>query len=347
MDILRVSEKLGAIPFPNNEFLNGNFAPPVYLCGRAKQEPKIDGDVFKPFWDDAPKTVAFRDIEGSCRPAPKFETWAKLLWDEDNLYIGAVLYGSEIWAYVSGRDDVVFFDNDFEFFLDKKGTTHEYFELESNALNTLWDLMLTKPYTDGGTPYDGFNYNGIESAVKICGELNNPNTENKYWSIEFKIPWKSIARYGSASDPPKTGDYYRFNFSRVHWQTEVIDGKYVKKINPETGNPFPEDNWVLAPTGVVNIHYPELWAFLCFVDDASNASFKIPEVEKIKWELRKLYYLQREYFEANGKFSKDIKIESKYEIKIETTTSLFQAYVEKDGLRISIIQDGYTWIEKI
>jgi len=126
----------------------------------------------------------------------------------------------------------------------------------------------------------------------------------------------------------------------------VVDGLYTRRINPETGNPFPEDNWVYAPTGIVNIHYPELWAFLAFADD-STPEFVIPKHEYIKWELRKEYYAQREFYEKNGAYSKELLTKPPYEMAIETTASMFQAHVVHDGLRISIAHDGYTWLERI
>ena len=343
---MKITSPLGAIPLPNNELLNGPFAPRVYMCQKAKLPPKIDGDIFKPFWDAAQPLQPLVDIEGSIRPLPAKETMIKMLWDDENLYIGAVLYGEEIFSYVEGRDEVVFQDNDFEFFLDREGSTHNYIELETNALNTIWDLLLPKPYLSGGVPLDGFNYNGLVSAVKIEGELNKPNPKNTYWSTEIMIPWKGIAKHGSASEAPRVGEYHRFNFSRVQWLADVVDGQYQRRINPETGRPFPEANWVYAPTGVVNIHYPELWAFLVYADE-NTPDFTIPEYEQIKWELRKEYYAQRAFFEKNGVYSKTILTKSPYHMTIETTPALFQAYVDKDGLRVNIAQDSYTWLEQI
>src|SRR5690606_40527589 len=48
------------------------------------------------------------------------------------------------------RDEVIYYDNDFEVFIDPKGTTHNYFEIEINALNTVFDLRLPRPYRNGG-----------------------------------------------------------------------------------------------------------------------------------------------------------------------------------------------------
>jgi hypothetical protein len=58
--------------------------------------------------------------------------------------------------------------------------------------------------------------------------------------------------------PPRPGDVWRFNFSRVEWQHDIKDGRYVKR--PDT----PEDNWVWTPQHVVNMHVPHEWGFVEF-----------------------------------------------------------------------------------
>ena len=63
------------------------FAPPVYTCHRAKKPFELDGNINKPFWEDAPYTDEFLDIEGSHMPLPRFVTRAKMLWDDENLSI--------------------------------------------------------------------------------------------------------------------------------------------------------------------------------------------------------------------------------------------------------------------
>ena len=50
------------------------------------------------------------------------------------------------------------------------------------------------------------------------------------------------------------------NFSRVEWQLLVKDGRYEKKPGTK------EDNWVWSPQGVVNMHVPEKWGVVRFVE---------------------------------------------------------------------------------
>jgi hypothetical protein len=224
-------------------------------------------------------------------------------------------------------------------------------------------LLLPKPYRDGGSAVNGFDFNGMESAVRIDGKLNDPSAANQYWTAELRLPWKAMSNHDEANPAPKPGDFYRFNLSRVEWRTEIRNGKYKKILNPETGRPFPEDNWVYAPTGVVNIHYPELWAYLYFADE-NTPEFALPETEKMKWELRKIYYAERIHYEKHGMFTADFSalaaqspalcealadspyFTPPYTFGIEAGRHLFQAGIEYGGACVSITQDGYTWAER-
>lgn len=276
------------------------FNPPVYQCRRVTKPFTLDGNIFKPFWEDVPFTDLFRDIEGDKRSKPFYETRAKMQWDDENLYFAAVLHGKEIWATLTERDCVIFYDNDFEIFIDPDSDTHGYFEFEMNALNTVWDLFLTKPYRDrGGKPLDGWDIKGLQSAVHIKGSLNEVSEDNEYWSIEVVMPFQSLAEMSHAKLAPSIGDYYRINFSRVQWHTDVVDGKHVKQDRAE-------ENWVWAPTGVVNIHYPELWGFVFFTE--AGESYSIPEEEYTKWHLRRWYYAMHAFFDEEGYFTDDVSL---------------------------------------
>lgn len=282
------------------------FHPPVYICKRAVKPFTLNGRLDKEFWEEAPFTDSFLDIEGAHMPAPRFQTRAKMLWDDDYIYFGAILEGNEIWANVTKRDDVIFQDNDFEIFIDPDSDTQQYYEFEMNALNTVWDLFLPKAYRDGGSALNGYDIKGLRTAVAIDGNLNVPGTENHNWSVEVVIPFSALNECLAHRSTPTDGTYYRVNFSRVQWKVDSVNGQYRKRTHPETGQPLPEDNWVWAPTGVINIHYPELWGFVFFSDGTGDDSrYVIPKEEAIKWELRKLYYAQQIHFHLFGSYTDD------------------------------------------
>jgi hypothetical protein len=98
------------------------------------------------------------------------------------------------------------------------------------------------------------------------------------------------------------------------------------------------------------MHYPELWGFVVFAEETID--FTIPEDEFIKWELRKMYYRQRNYYEKKGRFCScfdEIRGNDKWTINpsIETTSSLFQISAPSSDRRgqICIREDGQTWRE--
>lgn len=330
------------------------YAPKHYRCRRAQGPLELDGRVDKPFWAAAEWTEEFVDIEGDLRPLPAKRTRVKMLWDDEYFYFAAELIEDQIWATLTERDSVIFYDNDFEIFIDPDGDSHHYYEFEINALNTVWDLLLVKPYRDGGPPVNGWDIAGLKTAVHIEGELNNPAADNRKWSLEAAMPWASLKECAPGCRPPAAGEFWRVNFSRVEWQVEVQDGKYRKAINPETGKPFPEENWVWSPMGLINMHYPELWGYVVFADEAGepSAAFELPADERIKWELRKLYYRERNYNEAHGAFTSDAALLMggdawTIEPVIETTSGLFQIKAPSaDGQAVFCIrEDGKLWRE--
>src|ERR1700724_369021 len=114
-----------------------------YLCNKAQSSIPIDGNLEKSAWLAAPWTDEFVDIEGDIKPKPRFRTRAKMLWDDHYFYVAVEMEEPHVWGTLTEHDSVIFQDNDFEVFLDPDGDSHLYGELELNALNTIWDLLLT------------------------------------------------------------------------------------------------------------------------------------------------------------------------------------------------------------
>ncbi len=340
--------------------------PPVYYCPRAKGPLAMDGNIEKPFWADVPWTEPFADISGPDFPTPRFVTRAKMCWDDEALYVAALLEGSEIWAKLTQRDTVIYYDNDFEVFLDPSSCGHDYLELEMNALNTQWDLLLTRPYRDGGRSVSCWDIKGVETAVHINGVLNDPAADNRSWSVELRIPFAPLMEtYCREDNPPqlprcypprkapRVGEFWRMNFSRVQWQ---VNADYSKKTDA-AGQVLPEDNWVWAPTGLIDIHCPEFWAYVFFTE--AGEELPIPADEKRKLDLRRLYYAQHAHFDATGAFSADVPALyaslpphlnqlPAYPITVETTRRSFEAACPAaDGAgEVCIRADGYTWLTR-
>ena len=262
--------------------------PKNYTARYLGKEPiKIDGKPTEKVWQHTPWTDDFIDIEGVKKPT--YRTRLKMLWSDTHLYFYAELEEHHIWATLKQRDTIIFHNNDFEIFIDPDNDTQNYYEFEINALNTVWDLFLSKPYRDRGKVLNHWDFRGLKTAVNIQGTLNNSNDIDKYWSVEIAMPWTAINEtFDGASKPPKD-HFWRINFSRVNWDFDLKNGRYSRKKDTKTGKYISEYNWVWSPQGVIAMHEPEKWGFVRFssqsVYSPSHQVFQYPKDARLQWQV--------------------------------------------------------------
>lgn len=274
-------------------------APPPkgYSCPRAPEPLRIDGKIDGQ-WRNAPWTTDFVDIEGDNKPLPRFRTRAKMLWDETYFYIAAELSEPHVWGTLTRHDSVIFHDNDFEVFVDPNGDSHEYFEFEINALNTGWDLFLPKPYKDQGKADNGWEIPGLRTAVAVQGTLNDSSDRDTGWTVEIAIPWRAFGEAARMPLPPRPGQTWRVNFSRVEWEHEVVDGKYRRVPGKR------EDNWVWSPQGKINMHLPEFWGYVRFEPGSRPGEpFSGAQDWPLRQRLQAYYESQREFRAKNKRWA--------------------------------------------
>jgi hypothetical protein len=281
--------------------------PKQYVVYQLKSTDKVifDGRLDEPLWQEVAWTNKFIDIEGPSKPIPYFDTMVKMRWDNNYLYIGAYLQESHTWANLTVNNSIIYHDNDIEVFIDPDGSNHFYKELELNARNINWNLLMIRPYLNGGPPVCnttdvdqcqltapnwGVPYWDISpdlpSGVFINGSLNNPSIGSTFWSIEIGIPLQQYVRYNQPqiTYPPKPGQYWRIDFSRVQWAIIIHKNEDGSEVYWKD-NSKPVNNWVWQPTyyDPPNMHVPETWGYIQFADDRVNAT---PVVRDPEWPVR-------------------------------------------------------------
>lgn len=322
--------------------------PKNYVVQHTSQALKMDGNLQESDWQKAAWTTDFVDIEGSLKPLPTFKTQVKMLWNDSTLFIAAKLQEPQVFATQTHHDDIIFKDNDFEIFIDPDNNAHQYFEIEINALNKIFDLFLPKPYRNGGDALIGWDVEGLKSGVKIDGTLNNPKDQDKGWTVEMAVPLKSL-RMGFPIEIPQEGTVWRINFSRVEWDTKIAGSKNVK-LTDASGKNLPEHNWVWSPQGVINMHYPERFGYLQF-SRKSDAVFTMPFSELQKQQLWLIYYRQKQYLEKNGKYAQTLAElnlergarigERENTLQMDASAKQFTATIKAEGSSaISINNEG-------
>jgi hypothetical protein len=303
----------------------------------------VDGKADEPSWADAPWTEDFADIEGPGKPLPRFRTRAKMLWDDQYFYVYAELREPHVWGTITKKNEVIFRDNDFEVFINPDASNHNYYEFEMNALNTIWELTLERPYRDDGPVHLGTNMEGLKSAVHVDGTINDPADTDRGWSVEIAFPWKGLAKYATrAACPPVDGEQWRMGFSRVEWLIDIIDGKY-KKV-PDR----PEDNWVWSPQGVVDMHRPERWGFVQFSTAApGSAQFHPDPALPARDRLMEIYYRQKAFAKEHGKYATSMGELGFSDPAIEMTANPteFIATTRAGSSMVHVGQDSKLWVE--
>ena len=323
-------------------------APRGYTAPFTSKAPQIDGQITDAVWQLAPWSEPFMDIEGGGKPLPFLDTRVKMLWDDSCLFIAAQLEEHHVWGTLTNRDAIIYYDNDFEVFLDPDNNTHHYFEVEVNTLNTVLDLFMAKPYRNGAGALIGYDVAGLRSAVSVQGTLNDPRDKDSSWTLELAIPFRSLY-IGNKWRAPREEELWRINFSRVHWDSEVYGKGYRVKKN-EKGARLPEKNWVWSPQGVINMHYPERWGYLQFTRKGwTESGFRLPYEERRKQYLWLVYYRQKNYLSKHRTYASSLKdlgfttpqvtVEGKSNrLKLESTSRQFSVSID-DGSGVWILNE--------
>ncbi len=302
--------------------------PKTYAIPKTEQPIIIDGRNDEATWQNAPWTDLFVDIQGDSKPTPTYPTQVKMTWDQEYLYIYAELKEPHIWGNLVNHDDIIYHNNDFEVFIKPNVHQSEYYEVEINALNTIFDLLLSKPYRFGGNALTHWDLKGLKSAVHLEGTLNNAKDIDKYWAVEMAIPFQSLRPYGPKM-APKIGDYWQINFSRVQWHHDLEDGKYSKrKVNGKTKE---EENWVWSPIGVINMHFPERWGYVQFVEHGIDTPPALPSyylISKLAWNI---HYLQGLYVNSHQTYAHQLSLLPRYEKYIQPLLNDYEVELLTDS----------------
>ena len=144
---------------------------------------ELDGRLAEEIWQRAPAATDFLQQEPAEGDAPSRATEVRVAYDEDHLYIGAMIFDDPegILAYQMERDAGLGTDDRFMWILDTfhNGRTGYFFEINANGL--MGDGLLS-----GGGQGGNFNksWDGIWEAR--VARLDNG------WSAEIRIPFQTL-----------------------------------------------------------------------------------------------------------------------------------------------------------
>ena len=173
---------------------------------------ELDGRILEDFWSSAVPITDFTQQEPVEGGVPSEETEIRVLFDEDNLYIGVIIYDDpeEVLAYQRERDAMLSTDDRFMWILDTflDGRTGYFFEI--NAAGLMGDGILR---SSGGSSSARARYGGSSgggSANKAWDGIWEARTAMRPdgWSAEIRIPFRTLN-----FDPDN--DTWGINFQRT------------------------------------------------------------------------------------------------------------------------------------
>jgi len=124
-------------------------------------------------------------------------TRVKMLYDDESMYIAARLQEENVWAHLTKRDTIVYYDNDFEIFLDPTANCVDYFEFEVTCLNTMFDMFHENDNNRGALADRRYDSPGTRHAVSVQGTLNYHHDIDDGWTVELSIPFEDLAAWNT------------------------------------------------------------------------------------------------------------------------------------------------------
>lgn len=167
----------------------------------------IDGVLDEADWAKAERAGPFIAYDG--RRKIKNETFVRVLWDEENLYVAFECEDDDIHTPYTKRDDPLYESEVVEVFLDADGDKDVYVELQAAPNDVHFDAAFA-----GGrrknfdTKYDV----GFETKAKLRGTLNDNSDVDTEWVSEWRIP---LAEIRDLPGKPAAGAEWKANFFRL------------------------------------------------------------------------------------------------------------------------------------
>jgi len=282
--VIAQAEEFGwKFPCPTNEIA-------TYTAFQTSKPINVDGALNEPTWAVAPRSPQFIDIISG--RSPIHDTRARVLWDDDNLYVAFQVEEPFLHAKYTNHNDPIYYDNDVEFFI---AGPDAYYELEVNGFNTCYEVFFiwedaydkagfrTAPGFDRSVlkPFNGVGYTthprggrlghfnwtfpGKRTAVQMDGTLNEDGDRDRGWTVELELPWNGMQWLATdgRSLPPRHGDVWRMDFSRFNTYKEAA---------PEEDS----GGWVWTRHGVWDSHIPECFVKVRFSTNAVEIPPDLP-----------------------------------------------------------------------
>ena len=185
---------------------DGELVALIALPLEGGEDINMDGRLDEGAWERAVPITDFRTQEPVEGGTPSERTEIRVVYDEDALYIGAMLYDDPegILAFQMRRDGFLSTDDRFMWILDTFGDGRTGYFFETNAAGVMGDALISGGCGGGGGGRGGGGGGRAWDGIwRVQTEILPDG-----WSIEIQIPFRTLN-----FDP--TSDAWGINFQRT------------------------------------------------------------------------------------------------------------------------------------
>ena len=214
------------------------------IIRRTKEPIHIDGKRDEPVWNSTKSVGNFVFTWQKNEDTQQQQTDARILWDDDYLYVSFYCDDKDVSASRTDRDSDVFRDDCVEVFASPEIEHPEnYFNLEINARGAQLD-----EYRPGGQNLGrAWNPDGIKIGTSVVGTLNDPNDVDHGWLLEVAIPFRIFSEV-IPTGRPRIGDRWRLNLNRLENDMSILS------------------QWSQGDRNVPRFHTPNYFGFVTFAE---------------------------------------------------------------------------------
>jgi Carbohydrate family 9 binding domain-like len=249
----------GSVPAKDEHTDNANAVPSLLVNKLAtKGAIKVDGKGDEPEWGAATSTGPFVDV-GTGKPNTAFPVQgsAKMLWDDDNVYILAQVQQADFYTgftdaksqasdFTAAGQPKLWTKDTVEMMLepDADGTNTNYYELQINPQNKMFKSQfdtLQQPNGGANGPFGHEDWDPkLKSQVSIQKGADGKNTG---YTVEAAIPWTAYSK--AKQSPPKPADVWRINFYAMHQNAGVSWSPILGQGNFHKASRFGKITWAI------------------------------------------------------------------------------------------------------
>lgn len=218
--------------------------PPSLNAARTSDTITIDGELDEAAWNTAGRAARFVDTRtGGAAP---LRASARVLWDDDNLYVAFEVADDFAQNTIAERDGHLWEQDAVEIMIDPGADGRNYFEMQVSPTGQVFDTRYDTRRQP--QPFGDVAWNSrLRADVTVRGTANDAEADQGY-TAEIAIPWRAFNAGEPAAARPEAGETWAMNL-------------YVMDQRPE-GQPQRTAGW--SPTHEGDFHVPARFGRVTF-----------------------------------------------------------------------------------